>query len=350
MELYSADISTVAIGGAQVPLEIDLTTYRAYNLNQSTIWKLGPLQFLAPAERFPSQLIMMQPYDPNRIPLVLVHGTFSSPVTWAEMGNTLTADPRLLQKYQIWAFMYGSGNPLIFSIGDLRKMLTAKVAELDPAGTNAMLQQMVVIGHSQGGLLTKTTAMDTGDQLWSMFTTNRLEDLKVSDEKRDELRRLMFIKPLPFVKRVVFISTPHRGSYLAGGFVRNLAHRFVSLPGAVLSTETQMLTLTEGSQFGAFIHGKMTTSLDGMSPKNPALLAMAEVPVVPSVTAHSIVSIDGDDQPPKGGDGIVKYTSAHVDYVESEFIVRSFHTCLDHPATIEEVRRILYLHLDELKK
>ena len=100
--------------------------------------------------------------------------------------------------------------------------LTAEVQRRDPEGTNAALRQMVVIGHSQGGLLTKGTAVDTGDRLWRMVSTNRLEDLKISDAQREELRRLMYFKPLPFVRRVVFISTPHRGSYLAGSFVRRL--------------------------------------------------------------------------------------------------------------------------------
>ena len=88
----------------------------------------------------------------------------------------------------------------------------------------------------------------------------------------------------------------------------------------------------------------MASETAGKSPKRP----MAEIPVAPGVKAHSIVSIDGDDQPPKGGDGVVKYISAHVDYVESEFIVRSYHTCLNQPATIEEVRRILHEHLKHL--
>ena len=104
----------------------------------------------------------------------------------------------------------------------------------------------------------------------------------------------------------------------------------------------------KGSELVQFLHGKMPTSLDGMSPKNPALLAMADIPVSPPVKAHSIIAIQGNDQPPDGADGVVKYTSAHVDYVESEFIVRSFHTCLERPETIEEVRRILHLHLKEL--
>ena len=122
----------MAIGNARVPLEVDLTTYLAYTLNQSKLWKLGPMQFREPAENVRSQLIMNQPYEPDRIPVVFVHGTFSSPVTWAEMANTLTADPVLRRRYQLWNFIYGSGNPLVFSMADLRAALTAKVQGARP--------------------------------------------------------------------------------------------------------------------------------------------------------------------------------------------------------------------------
>jgi pimeloyl-ACP methyl ester carboxylesterase len=350
LELYSGyDAGTVAIGGRQVPLEADLTTFRAYTLSQSTVWKLGSLQFLAPAERIPSQLMLNQPYKPGCIPVVFVHGTFSSPVTWAEMANTLIADPVLRERYQIWSFVYGSGNPLVRSIGEFREALSARVHELDPAGTNAALRQMVIIGHSQGGLLTKATAVDTGDRIWRLMSTNRLEDLKVTDADRAKLRRMLFLEPLPFVRRVVFIATPHRGSYLSGSFARRLAQRLVSLPSAMVSRSKDLLLLTQGSSAGTFFHGRLPTSLDGMSSKNPGLLAMAEMPVVPPVKAHSIIPVLGKGDYRQGRDGVVAYQSAHVDYVESEFIVRSKHSCLDQPATIEEVRRILHQHLEERK-
>jgi pimeloyl-ACP methyl ester carboxylesterase len=351
LELYSNfGDAKVAVGNAQLPLEIDLTAYRAYTLNQSRIWKLGWAQFLAPTEQIRSQLIMNQPFEPDRIPVVFVHGTFSSPVTWAEMANSLTADPVLRQRYQIWSFVYSSSRPLNFSIADLRAALTERVQQLDPKGTNAMLRQMVVIGHSQGGLLTKGTAVDTGDRLWRMFSTNRLEDLKISEEKRAELRRLIFYEPLPFVKRVVFISTPHRGSYLANNLARRLGQKLVALPRAVVSQSSELIGITQGSEVGQFLpRNKIPTSLDGMSPKNPGLLAVAEIPVAPEIKAHSIVSVLGDGDPNDGGkDGVVAYKSAHVDYVESELVVRGKHTCLNLPTTIEEVRRILHLHLEEL--
>ena len=84
-----------------------------------------------------------------------------------------------------------------------------------------------------------------------------------------------------------------------------------------------------------------------MSPKNPGLLAMADIPISPSVKAHSIVSVEGNGDFHHGRDGVVAYESAHLDSVESEYIVRSYHTCLNHPATIEEVRRILHEHLKQ---
>jgi pimeloyl-ACP methyl ester carboxylesterase len=351
LELHvTLDEATVSIGNARVPLEIDLTTYRAYTLAQSRIWKLGKLDFLAPAKHVRNQLVLNQPFEPDRIPVVFVHGTFSSPVTWAEMANSLTADPVLRRRYQVWSFVYGSGNPLVESIADLRDALGAEVQRHDPAGTNAVLRQMVVIGHSQGGLLAKCTAVDTGDRIWRLLTTNRFEDLVVSDATRTELRRLLFYEPLPFVKRVVFIATPHRGSYLANSLARQLGRCVVSLPGDIVARGLAVVSLGHESEADKFFKSKMPTSLDGMSPKNPGLVAVAEIPVSPSVKAHSIIPVSGGGDPLDGGkDGVVAYSSAHVDYVESECIVRSKHSCLNEPAAIEEVRRILHLHLDQLR-
>ncbi|MCU0772200.1 MAG: alpha/beta fold hydrolase [Verrucomicrobia bacterium] len=349
LELYSAfGDPTVIVGGSHVALETDSTTHAAYALNQSFVWDLGMIQFLTPAKQVRSQLIALDFFTPDRIPVVFVHGTFSSPVTWAEMNNTLAADPVLRRRCQFWHFMYGSGNPLPVSAGELRDALTAKVQELDPEGTHARLHQMVIIGHSQGGLLTKLTATTTGDRLWSVLSTNRIEDLQINEDERARLQHLLFLDPLPFVSRVVFISTPHRGSYLSGSFARGLVRRLMSLPSDVVSGTAEILALSEGSEVDKFLRGKMPTSLDSMSPKNPALLRLADIPVDPAIQAHSIIPVKGEGDYHRGRDGVVSYQSAHVDYVESELVVRGEHSCQDLPATIEEVRRILRLHLTEL--
>jgi pimeloyl-ACP methyl ester carboxylesterase len=347
LELHSAsDAGVVKVGARDVPLETDTTVAMAYALNQSWLWKLGMAQFLSAEERIPTDVYLTQPYRAGRIPVVFVHGTFSSPVWWAEMVNTLAADPELRQHFQFWYFIYNSGNPIVYSSDKLRDSLTAKVHELDPEGRDAALRQMVVIGHSQGGLLTKLTATDTGEKLLQVaLKTNRLENLRLSPQQEAALRHYICFDALPFVKRVVFISTPHRGSYVAGSFVRSLARRLVTLPSRVVKSATELAGLRERLKLPKELKGT-PTSLDSMSPQNPFLLALADIPVAPGVKGHSIIAVEGDGDYHQGKDGLVSYPSAHVDYVESEMIVRSFHSCQDKPPTIEEVRRILHEHLD----
>jgi pimeloyl-ACP methyl ester carboxylesterase len=347
LELHSTfDEPSVTVGNVTVPLEADLTAHRAYTLNQSFAWSAARLQFLSPDLGLKSQLIQTEPYAPGRIPVVFVHGTFSSPVWWGEMFNTLEADPEIRKRFQIWMYLYSSSKPVVVSCAELRDAITNKIYALDPKGEDPPLQQMVVIGHSQGGLLAKLTATHTGDQLWHAFNTNRLEDLPMSEEQRAAVRRLSVFEPLPSVKRVVFIATPHRGSFKASLFVAGLIRRLVTLPRQIARQGTDLLKLTESSNLPKEMRRKTLTSVDGMSPKNPVALKMADIPVAPGIKAHSIIAIQTSGDYHKGNDGIVKYTSAHVDYAESEFIVRSFHSCQDKPETIEEVRRILHEHLN----
>jgi hypothetical protein len=172
-----------------------------------------------------------------------------------------------------------------------------------------------------------------------------LAELKLSPDEEKVVRRLAIFEPLPEVKRVVFISTPHRGSYQAGDFVRKLARRFLALPKQALQTTAELLTIAPKIGPGVKL---ASTSLDNMSPDNPAMLALAEIPVTPPIKAHSIIAVKGGDAPPEGGDGVVKYTSAHIEGVESELVVRSGHSCQSKPETIEEVRRILLEHLQQV--
>ncbi|MGE3312226.1 MAG: esterase/lipase family protein [Limisphaerales bacterium] len=346
LELYSAyEDTSVAIGDLRVPLGNDLTTHVAYSLNQSSAWNLGKMGFRTPDHAKVNRVIPQHSFRRGRIPIVLVHGTFSSPITWAEFNNALTADPVLRRRFQVWNFMYGSGNPLVVSAADLRDSLMAAVKEVDPAGQDADLRQMVVIGHSQGGLLTKLTATRTGDALWREISQTPLEDVELEEARRAALRRLVIVEPLPFVRRVIFISTPHRGSYLASSFARRLATRLVTLPATVAAQAREALSFSEKSTAEAFLGGRVPNSLDSMSPKNPVLLALADIPVSPEVKAHSIIPVRGDGDYQVGRDGLVTYASAHLDHVESEFIVRGEHSCQNMPATIEEVRRILHEHL-----
>jgi hypothetical protein len=194
-------------------------------------------------------------------------------------------------------------------------------------------------------------AVETGDAIIRAATGKRLDDLDLDDADRAIVERYLVFSPLPYVSRVVFIATPHRGNYLAGGWIRRVVQKIVSLPGDVVKQATSLVLAANKMGAAGFEETEsLPTSIDGMSPSNPGLLALAEIPLAPGITGHSIIAIDGDENPPDGEDGVVKYTSAHVDYVESEFVVRSGHSCQEHPLVIEEVRRILLAHLDGLDR
>jgi pimeloyl-ACP methyl ester carboxylesterase len=346
LELFSAyDAAQVEVNGKPVPLQTDTTAPMAQGLNNSPIWNLGLAQFFSTAGTVKSGVRLAQPYTPGRIPVVFVHGTASSPVWWAEMWNTLRADPVLRERYQFWAFNYASGNPITYSAGILRNDLTDLVQALDPDGKDPALRQMIIIGHSQGGLLAKLTATDTGDKLWRLISQTNIDDLKIDEKTRELLRTNFFFKPLPCVSEVIFIATPHRGSYRNSHFVQRFLNRFIELPGDLIDASASLLQLKDTVQLPESVRKGVPTSLNGMATDNPFMLTLAAIPTAPGIKAHSIIAIKGNDQPPNGADGVVKYTSAHVDYAESEFIVRSGHSCQGNPLTIEEVRRILLAHL-----
>ncbi|HBG21246.1 MAG TPA: hypothetical protein DDY32_18760 [Desulfobulbaceae bacterium] len=346
LEIYSAlDDFEVQVNDRSVPLETDITTPLAYKLNDARVWRLGEKRFLTGAE-IPVRVLLIQPYEPGRIPVVFVHGTASSPVWWAEMLNSLRADPQIRKKFQFWFYQYNSSNLVMLSAAELRESLAAMVNQLDPQQKDPALQNMVVIGHSQGGLLTKMTAVDPGDTLWNAIGDKPLDEMDMEPKIKEFASRLLIFEPLPFVKRLVFISTPHRGSFLTKEWIRNFVWKVVRLPYNIVVNSQEFLT-TLGTQLKLpdSVKGRIPTSIDGMSAENPLLGALATLPVEPGVTAHSIIAVKPGMDITTGNDGVVEYASAHIDGVESEFIVRSEHSCQGHPFTIEEVRRILLKHI-----
>ena len=242
LELYSAyDATQVEVNGKPVPLQTDTTAPMALGMNNSAVWDLGLAQFFSADGTVKTGIRLVQPYSPGRIPVVFVHGTASSPVWWAEMWNTLRADPVLRERYQFWAFNYASGKPITYTAGILRNDLMDQVKTLDPDGKDPALRQMIIIGHSQGGLLAKLTATDTGDKLWRVVSQTNIDDLKVDEKTRELLRTNFFFKPLPCVSEVIFIATPHRGSYQNTRFVQRFLNRFIKLPGDLVDASASLL-------------------------------------------------------------------------------------------------------------
>jgi pimeloyl-ACP methyl ester carboxylesterase len=343
LELHLAwDAESVTIAGEEVPLENEPSAALALTFTGLPVMEVEMFGFLGRLSGFLRDrppLVSTTPYRPGLIPVVFVHGTASSVVRWAEMFNRLQADPEIRKRYQFWFFQYDSGNPIVLSALRLREALAAAVARLDPEGKDPALRRMVLIGHSQGGLLVKMQSISSGDRLWNAAIKTPLEEMEFSDQTRDLLRRAIFVEPLPEVSRVVFICTPHRGSFVAGrNIIANIVRKMVSLPFALTGVAADL------ARNPATRSVVIPSAVDNMSPRHHFIRALQEIPIAPSVTVNSIVAVEGDGPVDEGDDGVVKYSSAHITPVESELVVKSNHSTQGNPYTIEEVRRILRLH------
>jgi pimeloyl-ACP methyl ester carboxylesterase len=346
LELYPADTaSSVTVAGGVVPLELEPTSTLALGLEGAQIWKFEIAGFRFGDERvFGDGLILRHPYRPGRVPVVLVHGTASSPARWAEMINELSNDTVIGQRIQFWLFMYNTGQPILHSAHLLRQALKKAAADFDPEHRDPALRRMVIIGHSQGGLLTKLLATSSGTRFWDNVSSAPFDAVDMTPNMRAVVRDGMFFEPLPEVSRVIFISTPHRGSFRAAGRLLGLADRLVRLPGTMVSQVADMLTRNPGA-FSELSISHLPTSVDNMSPTNRFLRTLASLPIDSRIHAHSIIPVRKAGSLAGQTDGVVAYESAHIEGVKSELVVRSGHSTQSHPDTIEEVRRILREHV-----
>src|SRR5262249_23537168 len=148
------------------------TAALAYTLAEAPVWQQelkGLLQGTGVIDE-KSRLAALSPYKPGRMPVVLVHGTGSSAGRWADMVNEIDNDPRISEHFQFWLFSYNTGNPILYSAMLLRESLSTALERLDPEHKDPALRNMVVIGHSQGGLLTKLTAIESDNRFWDQFS------------------------------------------------------------------------------------------------------------------------------------------------------------------------------------
>lgn len=283
-------------------------------------------------------LYFLEPYDPNRIPVVFVHGLMSTPFTWVKTINGLQQDPEIRKHYQPWVFGYATGNPILYSALQLREEL-AKVDKLYP---NHL--PYVVIGHSMGGMLTHAQVTTVTRSTWENNKTTAVlaKSIFASNSNDSLVVRALTYRANPRIKRVVFICTPHWGSNMASGGLGSLGISMIRLPFQLLSTMKDALTSAELVQITGNAK-RFPNSISGLKPTNPAFSVVNEPTM--SVPYHSIIGDRGKGDCPNCTDGVVPYWSSHLDGAKSERIVPGPHGSAELPQTIAELDRILRLHL-----
>ncbi|HEX6566757.1 MAG TPA: alpha/beta hydrolase [Chthoniobacterales bacterium] len=295
--------------------------------------------FIRPDDaRFATGVYLIHPYDPNKIPILFVHGLLGTPLSWQNLTNDLCSDPRVLEHYQPWFFLYPTGQPMLESAAQLREDLVATQRLFDPSGHAIASRHVVVVAHSMGGLLSHTLVSDSGDALWNVFANKPVNSLNLPGDEKNLIRKYFFFRHQPSIDRVIFLSVPHRGSVLAGGLVGSIGNRIIEPSKAPTRLLKDLDAQYPGLVDPYYAHVSAPTSLVSITP-NPLLNALAELPI--KVPFHSIIGHIGPIAGPGTTDGLVWYSSSHLEGAESEKWVPSGHYLMDHPETVAEIKRIL---------
>jgi pimeloyl-ACP methyl ester carboxylesterase len=285
-----------------------------------------------------------RPYERGKVPVVLIHGLWGKPQLWDRMIEDLEADAALRRRYQFWTFRYASGDAIPYSAHLLRQSLLRARRCFDPDGTDATFDRMVVVGHSLGGILAKMMVQTSGSRLWQTVCARPIDQVGGPLEDCRLLQHAFCYEPVPEVRRVVFIATPHRGSPLARGPLRGLGTRFCNRPSHFVQALQTVLANNGPDRFTPEILEELPTSAGELASGHPLLMGLCDLGIDSSVRSHSIIADFRDPPGPGATDGIVPYSSSHLEGVDSELLVRGLHICLDHPAVIREARRILVEH------
>lgn len=346
IELYDPlDATDIPLAGLRVPLESDITTPLAYFLDTKAVRQLDLMGlFHVDKARKLAGLYMVQPYQPDKIPVVMIHGLYSSPMTWLEAFNDLRSNPEFRDRYQFWFYLYPTGQPFWQSAADLREYIVSVQQTFGTPQRPMAMSNMVLVGHSMGGLIARMVTQDSGDRYWQAVSKTPFQQVKGDQDSINEIERVYFFQHIPTVSRVITLGSPFRGSDYANGLTQKIARNAISFPKRTAEGTARLLTMNPD----LFRDSAGTaTSLDSLDPDSPVLRVLAETPPTTGVRYHNVVGITKKDVPLSDNtDGVVSYPSAHRDDVESELVVRADHVHVHrNPLAVNELSRILKLHL-----
>ncbi len=338
---------SIRVAGRQLLLSADRSAPLALFYDYAPKHSAGMGGLMHPEEYAgKSGLFQLEPFRKNKIPVVFVHGLMSSPQTWFTALNQLTSDPKLRERYQLLVFSYPTGYPLTYSSAHLRKNLKEFVQKYDPDDNNSAMKNMIIVGHSMGGLLTSAQIRDSGDTFTTKFFTKPIDQIDdFSDKQKAALKSLLLYEANPDVTRAVFIAAPHRGSDIATNSIGEIGIALIKFPLKALAS-TSIPMVESMTDVARTLVSSRPDGIKDLDPYGPELMTVLEQKVRKGVVIHSIIGrANPKDAVKESTDTVVPYWSAHLDDSVSEKVVHAKHTTITRNRdSNEEIRRILYLH------
>src|SRR5262245_6626004 len=329
----------ITLNDRTFPLAADFDAPTALLIARERPERLGLSRVMNPeAYADTAMLTRLQQFDPTRTPVIFVHGLQETGASWAPMIDSLRDDPSIRKHYQFWYFSYPSGYPYPYAAALFRHDLDG----IERAFPNH--KRIVLIGHSMGGLICRLMITDAGEKIWRRFFATPPETTPLANDTRNLLKEALIFNHRPDIQRVIFISTPHRGSDLASNWIGRIGAALVRTPRLFTSTyaETKPLLIADPA---ARPLNRMPNSVDTLEPNDRFVEAVNKLPITPAIPYHSIIGDRGRGDTPNSSDGVVPYWSSHLTGAQSELIVNSDHGAQYNPQAIAEVKRILQTNL-----
>ncbi len=337
-------VEDIKLNGNSHPLAADFTAPVALALARQDHRRKELNNLFNPSEfEGKIRLARLQPYDPTKIPILCIHGLGDSQATWAPLIQTLRGDAFIRKNYQFWFFSYPTAYPYPLTASVLRRRLD-EISAYYPDH-----KEIVVIGHSMGGMISRTLITDSGTKLWSAFYDQPPLKMPFTRETRQIMSDALIFEHRKDVSRVIFASASHRGSDVASNFIGRLGRRIIGDPNYMIEDGPTVLSLANPNTTGANLN-RLPNSIDFLKPTNRFVTTLAEIPIVDGIPYHSVIGDRGKGgnlsrETPVSTDGIVPYWSSHIGGAKSELIIPSHHWTNQHPLGIAEVNRILHEHV-----
>ncbi|MGJ7530286.1 esterase/lipase family protein [Variovorax sp. GB1P17] len=337
--------STVKLAGQDIPLAANFTSGYGLWLARSDFALQALRSLFGSADGLTQpRIYLMQPYDPNRRTIIMLHGLASSPEAWINVANEVLGDETLRRRYQIWQVYYPTNAPLPINNLAIREAVTQTLAHFDPTGQAEASRNITLIGHSMGGVLSRLMVSSSEDKLWDALLESY--PMQGAQQLRIEKRLAPYLRfePLPQVSDAIFIASPHRGTDFANNRISRWVANLITLPvtmlGQLSDISRELIRIAPGKQdLGPL---RIPNSIDNLSDRDPFVRLSSGLPMNPRVRFHSIIGNDTPGVPlAESSDGIVPYASAHLDGAASELVIPSQHSVQENPLAILEIRRIL---------
>ncbi|MGI9243062.1 MAG: esterase/lipase family protein [Verrucomicrobiales bacterium] len=336
---------TVTVNGQRYPLGADFRAPLAFKLARINPEQEQRSRFFRPSRyNRTAQISRLQAYSPDKIPVLFVHGLANSPATWMPLLGQLRSDPMIRKHYQFWFFSHPTGIPYPITTAELREELDDMKEDFPDH------KDIIVVGHSMGGMIGRLLMTDSGMTLWDHYYDRPPEAIPFSDATREIMTDTLIFESREDIARIIFVAASHRGSHVATNLIGRLGARLVGNPIADSEINREATTYQREEQ--RFRGRRLPNSVEVLDPDSPWLRIVHTLPLDRSIPFHSIIGDRGrggnlDRTRPQSSDGIVPYWSSHLEGATAESIVPSGHWVHLHPEGQAEIKRLLLEYLEE---